>query len=128
MKWFMWVFMLAMNLLIPATMVGVGRLFRTSPPRKINKGFGYRSNRSMKNQDTWDFAQRYMGKVWWKWGWALFPLGVFGQALTLLCPTVESMCSWSIVPTMVETAIMVASVFPVERALKRTFDKDGNRL
>ena len=128
MKWFMWVFMLAMNLLIPVTMIGFGRVFTKNPPRKINKGFGYRSKRSMKNQDAWDFAQRYMGKVWWKWGWTLLPLAVLGQALTLLCPSMESVSNWGLVLTTAETAVMMATIIPVERALKQTFDKDGNRL
>ena len=127
MKWFMWVFMLVMNLLIPATMIGFGLMFLKKPPSKINGWYGYRTSRSMKNQDTWDFAQSYIGMVWWKWGWALVPLAVVGQALTLLCPTVESMCYWSLVPTTAETVVLMASIVPVERALKQNFDKDGNR-
>ena len=128
MKWFMWVFMLVCNLLIPAAMIGHGRRFTKNPPKEINMGNGYRTNRSMKNQDTWDFAQLYCGKVWWKWGRGLIPLAVVGQGLTLLCPTVESMCYWSLVPTTVEVVVMTAIYFPVERALKQTFDKDGNRI
>lgn len=29
------------------------------PPRRINSWYGYRTKRSMKNQRTWDFAQKY---------------------------------------------------------------------
>lgn len=29
------------------------------PPKKINALYGYRTPRSMKNQSTWDFAQKY---------------------------------------------------------------------
>jgi len=29
------------------------------PPKKINPLYGYRSTRSMKSQESWDFAQRY---------------------------------------------------------------------
>ena len=128
MKWFMWVFMLAMNLLIPASMIGLGRLFTKNPPKKVNGFYGYRTSRSMKNQNTWDFAHEYCGRLWVKMGWALVPLAALGQALTLLCPTVDSMCLWSLVPTTAETVVLVATIFPVERALKRNFDKDGNRL
>lgn len=128
MKWFMWVFMLVMNLLIPALMIGFGWVMEKKPPKKINGIYGYRTSRSMKNQDTWDFAQRYMGKVWWKWGWIILPPVVLAQALTLLCPDVNSMCYWSLVPTMVETVVLMVSIIPVERALKQNFDKDGNRL
>ena len=128
MKLAMWGFMLAMNLLIPAVMIGFGRVMEKKPPKKINGIYGYRTSRSMKNQDTWDFAQRYMGEVWWKWGWIMLPPVVLAQALTLLCPDVQSMCRWSLVPTVTEVVVMAFIYFPVERALKRNFDKDGKRL
>ena len=128
MKLAMWVFMLVCNLLAPATIIGVGWLFKINPPKEISSTFGYRTKRSMKNQDTWDFAQLYSGKVCWTWGWVMvFPV-VLGQALTLLRPTVESMCNWSLVVTAAEIVALVAIIFPVERALKRNFDKDGKRL
>lgn len=63
-----WIFVLAMDLLIPGVMIGFGKAFMKNPPREINPGFGYRTPRSSKNQDTWDFAQREMGVVWYKWG------------------------------------------------------------
>ena len=128
MKLFAWVWMLAMNLLIPAAMTGLGRMFMKKPPKKINGFYGYRTSRSMKNQETWDFAQRYMGKVWWKWGWAMIPPAVLGQTLTLLCPDAESIYYWGLALTIAETVVLMVSIIPVERALKQNFDKDGNRL
>lgn len=127
MKLVMWVFMLACNLIAPAAMIGIGRRYKAKPPCEINDWSGYRTKRSMKNQDTWDFAQAYMGKVWRKAGWIVLPLTVLGQALTLLCPTVESMCMWSLAPTAVEVAALIVTIFPVERALKQTFDENGTR-
>ena len=47
-----WIFMLVMNLLIPATMAGFGRAFLKKAPGKINYAFGYRTSMSMKNKDT----------------------------------------------------------------------------
>ncbi|NDK18693.1 MAG: hypothetical protein COS42_07420 [Flavobacteriales bacterium CG03_land_8_20_14_0_80_35_15] len=29
------------------------------PPKKINSLYGYRTNSSMKNQERWDFSQKY---------------------------------------------------------------------
>ena len=51
-----WVFMLFMDLLIPFTMIGFGKLFMTKLPQDINTVFGYRTTMSMKNKDTWAFA------------------------------------------------------------------------
>ena len=128
MKLAMWTSMLAVNLLIPAVMIGFGRMMEKKPPQKVNGFYGYRTSRSMKNQDTWDFAQRYMGKVWWKWGWIMLPPVVLVQALTLLCPDTESMSIWALVLMAAELAVLMAAISPVEQALKQNFDKDGNRL
>ena len=128
MKLAMWIFMLVCNLLIPASMIGFGRMMEKNPSGAIDSSFGYRTKRSMKNQETWDFAQTYCGKLWQKMGWALIPLAVLGQALTLLCPDTESMCLWSLAVASAETVVMTAIYFPVERALKHNFDKDGKRL
>ena len=52
-----WIFVLAMDLLLPGVMIGFGREFMKNPPKEINPGYGYRTAMSSKNQDTWDFAQ-----------------------------------------------------------------------
>lgn len=67
-----WFFMLAMNLIIPLSMIFLGKYFSKHAPGQINMLFGYRTARSMKNQDTWQFAHHYFGKLWFKMGlWML---------------------------------------------------------
>ena len=127
MKLTTWVSLLLVNLLIPAVMIGCGLLFMKKPPKKVNGWYGYRTSRSMKNQDTWDFAQRYMGKVWWKWGWIMLPPVVLAQALTLLCPDVNSMSIWALVLMAAELVVLMAAISPVEQALKQNFDENGRR-
>lgn len=39
----------------------LGRLFRQLPPEKINNYWGFRSKKSMKNQDNWIKAQKDFG-------------------------------------------------------------------
>ena len=60
-----WVFMLIMDLLLPFTMIGFGKYFMTKGPKEINSAFGYRTSMSMKNHDTWEFAHKYCGKLWY---------------------------------------------------------------
>ena len=128
MKLAMWVFMLACNLIAPVIMILFGRLFLKKPPEERNGWYGYRTRRSGLSQETWDFAQHYMGKIWCKVGWALVVFAVLGQLLTLLAPTVEAMCLWSMAPMTVEVTVMlIATLVPVERALKRNFDENGMR-
>jgi uncharacterized membrane protein len=49
-------------------MVGIiylvcGAFMYKIPPGKINYIMGYRTRRSMKDQTSWDFAQKYSGKL-----------------------------------------------------------------
>ena len=47
-----WIFMLVMDLLIPVTMVFIGKRFQKKPPKEINGIYGYRTAMSMKNKET----------------------------------------------------------------------------
>ena len=40
-----------------------GAVFWACPPKKINGLYGYRTTRSCKSQEAWDFAQRYSAKL-----------------------------------------------------------------
>ena len=59
------IFMLIVVLLIPLIMLLFGWLFFRRTPKKINYVFGYRTKRSMRNKETWKFANQYFGKVWY---------------------------------------------------------------
>ena len=125
MKLALWLMMLFFNLLCPAVMVGLGRKFLKNPPKTINGAYGYRTRRSMQNQDTWDFAQKELGRIWLAVGKVMLPLAAAVQALTLLCSTPVAVCLWSIPITTAELVAMVLTLVPVERALKRNFDENG---
>lgn len=127
MKIGMWLFMLVCNLLIPAVAIWYGRRFERNPPKEPNAWFGYRTNRSMKSREAWNFAQRKMGEVWGRWGFVMLPLAVLAQALTLLCADLEAMCMWSLPITAAEVTALLLSMIPVERALKQNFDENGRR-
>lgn len=55
MKWFAF--------FVPAVMLGIGVLFFKCPPKKINGLYGYRTTRSMKDQESWNYAHHYSGKL-----------------------------------------------------------------
>ena len=68
-----WLFMLAVSLLMPLTMIIFGRHFMHNPPKDINSSYGYRTSMSMKSRETWDFAHRYFGRLWVILGLILLP-------------------------------------------------------
>lgn len=55
-----WIFMFIMTLLIPLSLLLIWYI--CPKITKINGASGYRTARSMKNQETWDFAQKECAK------------------------------------------------------------------
>lgn len=53
------------------------------PPKKINYLYGYRTVASMKNQQIWDFAQRYSGIKMFQSGLALVAISFVNLFLNL---------------------------------------------
>ncbi|GAA4761575.1 MULTISPECIES: SdpI family protein [Flavobacterium] len=47
------------SFLVGIIFIVISLITRILPPKKINALYGYRTLASMKNQETWDFAQRY---------------------------------------------------------------------
>lgn len=78
-----WIFLLIMELLIPFTMIGIGRSYMKKPPEKINSVTGYRTSMSMKNRTTWEFAHRYCGRIWYLCGILLLPISVIIMCLVM---------------------------------------------
>lgn len=121
-----WLFMLIMDLLIPITMIGFGTLFLKHAPGKINPIFGYRTKMSMKNHETWEFAHRYCGKIWYIWGWIMVPFTVIAMA-AVLGRDQDTIGTVGGIVCMLQLIPLIGSIFPTENALKKTFDQDGRR-
>ena len=119
-----WIYMFFMVLTIPAIMIIFGRIFMKKAPEKINWVFGYRTRRSMMNKDTWAFAHKYIGRLWWICGLVLLPLSVIPMLL-LLGKDKDMVGSVGAAITMVQMIPLVGTIFPTERALKKSFDDNG---
>ena len=121
-----WFFMLAMGLLFPAIMILFGAVFMKSAPKKINYIFGYRTDMSMKNRDTWEFAHKYFGKLWFRLGLWLIPITVIPM-LFVIGNTENVVAAVGLIVSFVNTVTLIVPIFFTEKALNRTFDKDGKR-
>ena len=121
-----WIFMMIINLLLPITMIFLGRYYSRKAPKNINWVYGYRTTMSTKNKDTWEFAHKLLGKLWYRCGIVLLPLSVLvmlfvlGKRENVVAITGEIICG-------VQVVIMVLVIHPIERALRKNFDKDGNK-
>ena len=121
-----WIFMLIMVLLIPLTMIFFGWLLFRKTPKEINYIYGYRTKRSMMNEETWRFANQYFGKVWYLCGLISVPLSVTAIALVLGKGT-ETVGTIGGIITMLQMIPLVGAIIPTEIALKKNFDENGKR-
>lgn len=121
-----WFFMTGCILLIPLTMIGFGLYFQKKAPQEINILFGYRTEMSMKNKETWEFAHYTIGNIWYRTGLVLISIVIF----IMVCLFQKDINTISIAGTimmMIQLIPLIASIFLTEAALKKHFDKDGNR-
>lgn len=81
---------------------------------------------SMKNQDTWKFAHEYCGKLWYQWGKITLIVTLVAM-LFLLGKSVDTIGNWGGVICMIQLVPLIGVIGPTEHALRKTFDKDGNR-
>ena len=121
-----WLFMLAMILLIPVIMILFGKYFIKKTPKNINYLFGYRTNLSMKNEETWKFAHKHIGNIWFKWGLILLSVSVLAL-LFVIGKDEDTVGILGSVITIVQLVPIVASIILTEKALKKNFDEEGNR-
>lgn len=121
-----WIFMLVTDLLIPVVMIGFGRVFMNHPPKEINGIYGYRTSMSMKNKETWEFAHKYNGKIWYTCGLVMLPVTIV--AMLLVLGSDEGMVGMvGGILCVVQTLLLIASIYPTERALREHFDAQGKR-
>ena len=121
-----WIYMLIISLLIPLTMIVFGRHFMHNPPKEINGSYGYRTSMSMKSRETWDFAHRYFGRLWFILGLMLLPLSAAAM-LFLLGESVKAIGNSSLIIMAFQLLFLIIPIFPTERALKKNFDQFGFR-
>ena len=111
-------------LITPLTMVGFGLVFLKNPPKSINSFYGYRTKRSMKNQDTWDFAHHVCGKIWLVCGLVSLPFSLVPVWL-VVDKSKDVVSLTGLIVLGLQVVLLLVSLIPVERALKNHFDEFG---
>ena len=117
-----YIFMLIMTLLIPGTMLLFGYRWQKKPPNKINSAYGYRTRRSMASKKAWDFAHKYCGRVWVKFGWFTAVFAVASMiVLAFVTSDIETVGTVGGIITFAEFIPLIVPLFFTERALKQEF-------
>ena len=116
--------MLILVLLMPLFMIGFGWMFMTNPPKDINTSFGYRTKRSMRNQDTWLFAHKHIGKTWFVCGIVLIPASLVLMFL-VMGREADVIRTTGFIILGLQLFLMLGAILPTESALKKKFDEFG---
>ena len=81
---------------------------------------------SMKNQDTWKFAHKICGKLWFIIGCIILPVSIGSMCLIIGKETaVVGLFGGAL--AVVQILFMIIPIFSTEKALKKTFDENGYR-
>jgi len=120
----MFIFLFICCMLVPATMIGFGMLWKAHPPKNVNALYGYRTSMSMKNKDTWDFAHRYIGRIWYLSGIITAVLSVI--ILFIFKNSIEFEAI-TIYLVFIQIALLCVGIIPTEISLNKNFDKNGQR-
>ncbi|MFA6866917.1 MAG: SdpI family protein [Clostridia bacterium] len=118
-------FALIMTAIMSMTMIGFGYLFIKKPPNKINSVIGYRTSMSSKNMDTWTFAHKYSGKVW------LISGSINAIISSVIIFTFQNLKNYNQlmgVLIFIQILVLLLVVPLTELALRKVFDKKGNRI
>ena len=121
--------MLAMNLLTPLTMIIFGYIYSKKPPQKPKSKFaysGYRTQMSMKNEETWEYANRFFGKLWFRFGIVLGLISII-PLFVVIGQDKDTVGFAGLIICYVQMAVMLIPVIPTEISLRKRFDKNGNR-
>ena len=119
--------MLLVILIMPLMMVGFGLLLMKNPPKKINSYYGYRTRRSVRSQDTWDFAHYYFGKLWLVCGLVSIPISLVPICL-VLGKSEQVISVAGLIVLGFQTLLLLVTILLTERALKKNFDEFGRPL
>lgn len=119
--------MLLVILIMPLMMVGFGLLLMKNPPKKINSYYGYRTRRSVRSQETWDFAHYYFGKLWLVCGLVSLPISLVPLCL-VLGKSEQVISVAGLIVLGIQTLLLLVTILLAERALMKNFDEFGKPL
>ncbi len=113
-----WIFMFIMTLLIPLSLIMIWYICPRIKSR--NSWMGYRTSRSMRNQKTWEFAQRACSSISLK---MFFPTVILAIVIMPLCITKDvNVIGWiGLGITVAQLISYIIIIFMTERALKNEF-------
>ncbi len=101
-------------------MIMFGWLLWKHGPKDINSFYGYRTKRSRKNVESWQFAQEYFGRLWFKLGLVLLPVSLIAY-IPFMNSSQDTLGDASLVIMIVQMVVLLSPYIPTEMQLKKRF-------
>ena len=120
------VFDIVFTVLIPLVLLFSGWMMQFHPPKKQNVWIGYRTTRSMKNAETWRFANTYCGNCWCISSLILLLIAV-GCSVGYFFMSMQAQTIFVLGNIVLQMAILIYTLFQTERAIRTQFDETGKR-
>ncbi|REH56149.1 SdpI/YhfL family protein [Tenacibaculum gallaicum] len=92
-------------------------IFYFFPPKKINAIYGYRTNKTMKNDTIWQFANTFFTKEFMKYS-------AISLVAALVLASISKELTWQ--PMAIMLLSLAVSVVKTEQEINKNFDEDGN--
>ncbi|KYH30944.1 hypothetical protein CLTEP_24660 [Clostridium tepidiprofundi DSM 19306] len=104
----------------------VGGIICKNVKLKINHFVGYRTKTSMRNEDTWKFANHYLGKLWIIIG---LLMTIFSSILLTYIYSKTGKISGMLCLGFIisQSLVVLISVFSVEKKLKEKFNTSADK-
>ncbi len=93
-------------------------IFHFFPPKKINAIYGYRTNKTMKNDTIWQFTNAFFTKEFMKYS-------AISLVAALVLAYISKELTWQ--PMAIMLLSLAVSVIKTEQEINKNFDKDGNK-
>ena len=94
-------------------------IFWKFPPKKINNLYGYRTHKTMLNQQIWDFANNTFNKAFVKYS------GLSFLASLVLANFAKSELTWQ--PMVLVALSILVAIVKTERAIYENFTEEGKK-
>ncbi len=93
-------------------------VFYFFPPKKINTIYGYRTNKTMKNETIWNFANNFFTKQFLTYSALSFIAAIIFVAIS-------KSISWQ--PMAIMLLSLAVSVIKTEQMINKNFNEEGNK-
>ena len=122
-----WFIMLIAGEIIPFILYKFGKLYLTNPPEDRKSPLRCRAVNAGKSDETWHFAHRLCGELWYKAGFYLLMLVALVMILVIGQEAYKVKNTFFVILAF-ELFTIVRSIFVLHKRMHKEFDEEGNRL